>query len=120
MALLESFGGVLLAFALLFAGSTGLAALTLRREVREARRKGRPLPVLAAWWPKVLRHRNALVGGGLVALGLGLALRAKGIEAAGRAALLVGAGLFGYLLHAWVLHRVVEKAKRAAPPDSTI
>lgn len=104
------FPGLVLVVVALFFASTFLTARTLRREIRDAREKGKPLPQVAAWWPAVVKREAFVVGAGLLGLGLGLAAFALGAILVGRALVLVGVGAFCYAAHA----RILVAALRAA------
>lgn len=105
----------LILVAIVFMGSTYLAAMPMRQEVRRAVHRGEPMPRIVGWWQGVVRRGWWLVLAGGILVASGALVWSQGNANAGGWLALLGIGLAAYVVQGAYLMRVVRRtAERAA------
>ena len=100
-------------FLLVVAGGL-MTGYTLKREVVRAMHRKEPLPRIAGWWYGVRRRAPALLAAAVALLLGGSALLGSDLDRAGRILVLGASGLAGYVVHAILVARAMERAAREA------
>ena len=112
---LIDFVPALILVAIVFMGSTYLAAMPMRHEVRRAVQRGEAMPRIVNWWQGVVRRGWWIVLAGGILVATGALVWSRGQSDAGGWLALIGLGLAAYVVQGVYLMRVVRRtAERAA------